>query len=546
MKTQLLFLLSFLISLFCSNIGIAQNNNGENGNGDNGRGIEFRIQGNPFPCVGSVETYSIYPNPKTNANTWEWEWEEPRAHAGDPLKGWEILSYSVDYAQVTVRVGEKPGTIKIKPDPGSSNAINLPVHPSQPLKLSISGPTLLCIGKEQVFSVNINNLDKGRKNNRKVEVQDFNFTWELPAGLTFVSDLANGATIKVKCDDSFKSGAINVKVSLPGGSAEPANSNNGMGNITGLCNTEQNISLQVNMDTECSDNPTVCPELKVALTGPVNVCAFQEELVTYKANVSGNPEDLTYTWTLPIGWEISSQVNNSIQVRIGSGYNSERAESGSVSVQVKNTCNQIFAEQQQVFVSEKCLTEWDVPTLLPVELILFSGKVTRLGIMLEWATASEINNDRFEIERSKNGVVFVKTGEVKGHGTSQSQHTYSLQDTKAGQGTNYYRLKQVDEDGQFTYSKVIVVDNKQLSAPFTVLVAPNPVINGQFTIITEGGEVTQLQILNLNGHLVHSQSVSTGTREINLNASQLHLQSGVYLISVQSTAGLYKTKMIIQ
>jgi len=547
MKIQLLYLFSFLTCLSLSKPGLAQKSTGEIG--ENGRVTKFRIEGNQLPCVGSIETYTIIPNPKTNLNTWEWEWEEPRAHAGDPPTGWEIISYSADYAQVTVRVGEKPGTIKMKPDPGASNTINFPVHPSQPLKLSISGPTLLCIGTEQVFRVNIDNLNKGLKNNQKVEVEDFTFTWELPAGLTVVNDQANAAAIKVKADATFKGGIINVKVSLVGSNAGPANAGNGVGRSTGFCSTEENISLPVNVDADCGNNTTVCPALEVAVTGPVTVCAYQNGLATYTANVSGSSKGLTYTWTLPIGWEISYQLNNTIQVRIGSEEDSLSAQSGVVRVEVKNTCQQKFANQQQVFVNEKCygtIPDREVPIVLPVELVNFTAKVIKSEVLLEWLTASEKNNDRFEIERSSNGQVFVKFGEVKGHGTSLVKNTYSVRDAKAVRGINYYRLKQVDEDGKFTYSKVIVVDKSQPDNAMTLVVAPNPVTSSQFTIMLNAGETTQLQISNLNGNLVHSQTVAAGRQALNLNATQLQLHNGVYLLSVRSTTGLYTTKIIIR
>jgi len=548
MKIQLPFLFSFLICLFQSHLIIAQNNNNGNGKGENGSGTKYKIEGNQLPCVGSIQTYTIVPNPKTKLNTWEWEWDEPRAHAGDPPKGWEIISYSLDYAQVTVRVGEKPGTIKLKPDPGSSNTINLPVHPSQPLKLSISGPTLICIGKEQVFRVKIENLDNGKKNDKKAEIEDFTFTWEMPAGLTLINNAVNASTIKVKCDDTFKGGVINVKVSLPGYKDESAISGNGVGVVTGFCNKEANFSLPVNIDPNCENNIINCSPLQVAITGPVTVCASQNELVTYTVNVPGNPAELTYTWALPVGWEIATQQNNQVQVRIGSVDGLVTAESVFISVQVKNICNQKVTDQQQVFINEQCKGNTpyiNVPILLPVELISFSGKENKSGIILEWATANEINNDHFEIERSNSAALFVKIAEMKGHGNSLSKHTYSVQDTKKGKGTYYYRLKQVDEDGTFTYSKVIAVNSKQFVSTMALQVAPNPVTNSQFTIFLVGGETTQLQILSLNSHLVHSQIINSDIRELNLNANQLHLQSGVYLLSVKSVYGLYTTKLII-
>ena len=120
---------------------------------------------------------------------------------------------------------------------------------------------------------------------------------------------------------------------------------------------------------------------------------------------------------------------------------------------------------------------------LPVELIDFSVYWNREEVILSWKTASERNNDRFEVQRSTDGLTFATVGTVKGKGTTFSVTEYDYVDVVPKGGIYYYRLKQVDHDGEFTYSptKYVMVDIQAVSAN----VYPNPVKN-KFTIEIRG------------------------------------------------------------
>lgn len=95
------------------------------------------------------------------------------------------------------------------------------------------------------------------------------------------------------------------------------------------------------------------------------------------------------------------------------------------------------------------------PTTLPVTWLYFTARANDSHeVALNWATASEINNDRFEIERSADGSSFEKIGTVNGNGNSVQTIEYSFKDTTVQRGVYYYRLKQVDFDGRFEYSNI--------------------------------------------------------------------------------------------
>ena len=102
----------------------------------------------------------------------------------------------------------------------------------------------------------------------------------------------------------------------------------------------------------------------------------------------------------------------------------------------------------------------NVSGIVPVELASFTASVTQKGINLEWTTASELNNNGFEIERSVDGNTFVTIGFVEGKGTTTETNYYSFADLSllTENYTIYYRLKQVDFDGNFSYSKTISVE----------------------------------------------------------------------------------------
>ncbi len=99
-----------------------------------------------------------------------------------------------------------------------------------------------------------------------------------------------------------------------------------------------------------------------------------------------------------------------------------------------------------------------VAGVVPVELTSFSAVGTRDGVQLNWETATEINNHRFEIERSNDSQNFTIVGFVNGRGTTTEKSSYSFVDKGVNEGKYYYRLKQVDYNGAYEYSQVIEVE----------------------------------------------------------------------------------------
>jgi len=185
-------------------------------------------------------------------------------------------------------------------------------------------------------------------------------------------------------------------------------------------------------------------------------------------------------------------------------------------------------------------------TVLPVELSSFSASMDKNGVKLQWVTATEVNNARFEIQRSKDGVNFVTIGTVTGMGTTTNVSRYSFID-KNSFGKSVYRLKQVDYNGDFTYSNNVEI-NGTVPQKFAVEQNyPNP-FNPTTTInytVPEKSFVT-LKVFDVLGRevatLVNGE-VELGNHQVTFNASKL--SSGVYYYTLQAGNSTSTKKMAL-
>ncbi|WP_400193014.1 Ig-like domain-containing protein [Hymenobacter sp. B81] len=181
--------------------------------------------------------------------------------------------------------------------------------------------------------------------------------------------------------------------------------------------------------------------------------------------------------------------------------------------------------------------------VLPVELTRFVATRQGTDVVLDWATASEKNNDRFEVERSLNGTDFVRVGSVAGHGTTAAPHSY--RHTDAGAGTLarqlYYRLRQVDMDGTATHSGIRTVEFAASTAPVTL--APNPT-TGQLHLDLSSlpGATLTVTVTDLLGRRVLTQTVERSTKA---PLSVRALPAGTYLLSIDAP-GVHLTRKFIK
>ena len=194
-------------------------------------------------------------------------------------------------------------------------------------------------------------------------------------------------------------------------------------------------------------------------------------------------------------------------------------------------------------------TSWSQAPL-PVELSSFSASVVGNVVKLNWKTETEVNNYGFEVERfalSAELQAWDKIGFVNGNGNSNSPKDYSFVDDKISGGRYSYRLKQIDNDGQFEYSKAIEVD---LGAPKKFELSqnyPNP-FNPTTTIrfsLPEAGNV-KLTLFNILGQEIKTlvnEFKEAGVHTINFDASELN--SGMYIYKIETGTFVQTRKMTL-
>lgn len=177
--------------------------------------------------------------------------------------------------------------------------------------------------------------------------------------------------------------------------------------------------------------------------------------------------------------------------------------------------------------------------ILPIELTQFAANLKEAGVLINWTTATELNNDYMALERSADAQNFLEITRIKGKGTTDETQHYAYFDPNPLAGVNYYRLRQVDFDGTTDYSKVVAVtlDKGDLMSIF-----PNPAkdrINIQTSLTLLPQEVYLLDVLgrrvavNLQG--------SPGWYEINLPAE---LPAGNYWLRLQDRAQIHRLVVV--
>jgi hypothetical protein len=184
---------------------------------------------------------------------------------------------------------------------------------------------------------------------------------------------------------------------------------------------------------------------------------------------------------------------------------------------------------------------------IPVELISFSADVSGNDVLLSWMTATETNNSHFEIQRSIDGTVFERIGNVAGNGTTTETHHYTFKDNNLTAGKYYYRLKQFDLNGTFEFSNVIEAniispDKFELLQNYPNPFNPSTTIN--FSILKN--EFVNLKVFDVMGNEVAelvNEEKSAGLHSIEFDASGF--ASGTYFYKLQAGGRTEVKKMLL-
>lgn len=178
---------------------------------------------------------------------------------------------------------------------------------------------------------------------------------------------------------------------------------------------------------------------------------------------------------------------------------------------------------------------------LPVKYLNFDGVLRNDIAVLDWRTASELNNKGFEVQRRTDARTFSDIGFVTGHGTTSMVNDYTFSDPKLVSGNNYYRLKQIDLDGKYSYSSTI---NLQFNK-FDWAILGNPSSNMWMQLQLDKMHNVSVQIISLQGivlQTINKGNIGVGTYSIPLDMS--HFARGMYIVKLMVDGNSYSKNIL--
>jgi hypothetical protein len=192
----------------------------------------------------------------------------------------------------------------------------------------------------------------------------------------------------------------------------------------------------------------------------------------------------------------------------------------------------------------------DAVTALPLDMVFFKGtsvtKNEKRFAHLQWQTANEINTSYFIIEKSTDCMQWKQAGKINAHADNSN---YDFDDDVTGaSGKIFYRLQIVDADGEKTFSRIVTIDNKAVSASF-ISAYPNPVTDGTFSLnfYLNDDDNVWIKVFDVSGNQVYSSdklNIPGGYTTVKIAALQ-NKPAGIYIVSFYSENGAKKTSVNI-
>lgn len=347
-----------------------------------------------------------------------------------------------------------------------------------------------------------------------------------PQGSLTNNGIING-TGAIKLEGSNKSGSNSGSITIDKFQIGP---NDGTGSFTN--SGTMNLSGELHVDGTLINSSSISADKTKIHGGTINGIGF-----IYSATVEFDENgsrlgDLSET---SLCTSAGGMTYPSFSVKHGTGH-------------LVNGSNTFVCDDDGSGIQEYRLIEEDelpVEVLLPVELIMFSANYLDHEVVLLWSTASEFNNDKFIIERSKDGFIFNPIGEEKGLGDSFERHNYQFIDEKPFSGINYYRLKQMDFDGASEYSKVVTVSVGMEDQRINIY--PNPAKESINVEIGNGDNKsdngsTVICVYDLNGKLMLKKETALTNQPISI----ADLPAGIYFLNIVNEKSAVMQRFIKQ
>lgn len=187
---------------------------------------------------------------------------------------------------------------------------------------------------------------------------------------------------------------------------------------------------------------------------------------------------------------------------------------------------------------------------LPIELLGFNAALHNDSVLIDWTTASEKNNDYFVVERTLNGSSFTEIATVKGAGNSDGLLSYSTVDNEPLSGISYYRLKQVDYDGRFSYSGLVQIRYEKNSDGLSFILYPNPASDKaylSFYNVSKGEDII-VSVYDMAGKIIYSKTVLIENKDGNFLSIDLseNFPPGIYMVGANSGNRSFRQKLVVQ
>jgi hypothetical protein len=224
----------------------------------------------------------------------------------------------------------------------------------------------------------------------------------------------------------------------------------------------------------------------------------------------------------------------------GSGDNTVAAQSLNTGTNQSNTNGTNGGGSNNGIVNIVCLGS------LPVELINFKAVIQQNNqVALLWSTASEKDNLGYDVERSTDNRNWSQLGFVPGNGTTVQKSEYRFQDEKPLPGVNYYRLKQMDTDGKYQYTPMVVADVRATASEFDVF--PNPSANGEVTFraVSKTEGVGLLEMYDWAGYRVFKENIQLYEGTMIYPVSLATFPKGTYTARLEMPDGQVQFKKIL-
>jgi lysophospholipase L1-like esterase len=305
-------------------------------------------------------------------------------------------------------------------------------------------------------------------------------------------------------------------------------------------------------DQQVDDTDGLVADVQLIIS---NIHTFNSEIIIICALIINSSENANITaLTTSFNTKLNNALTESSTLRI---VNMESALSYPADIVTNDASHNVhpnvsgYKKMADVWFDE---LKYVIENILPVELTSFTGFGTNSGVTLNWKTATEVNNFGFEIERKlienksvQNSSDWETIGFVEGYGNSNSPKSYSFLDKRlVGSNCFYYRLKQIDNDGQYEYSQIIEVEltpnefelKQNYPNPF------NPATTIEYYIPEK--EFVNLSIFNSLGEKVRTlvnKEQAQGNYKIEFNAGDL--SSGVYYYKIAAGTNLDIKKLVL-